>query len=170
VEIPCPADCVFLSEGQRYQVEQKYARLARGWDALRQQEVVTLSRRFGDFFQTFESYVARNRRTLENDGRLLEALGSVEKSLQTEQKGIIYRPLAADLGVETTAREIQEMIEKRRSQAEPGTSHLTTGDALAVIRVLKEDVAFHIQSGTRYLDFVARAHPEQREVSRLILP
>ena len=170
VEIACPSDCVFLSEGQRYQVEQKYSRLSREWDPLRQREIVALSRRFGDLFQSFENYVAKNRRVLQDDRRLLDALNSVEKSLQTEQKGIIYRPPAADLGVEAIAREIQEMIEKRRTQAEAGLERLTSGDALAILGVLKDDIAFHMRSGTRYLDFVARAHPEQRDASRLILP
>jgi hypothetical protein len=170
VEIDCPADCVYLSEGQRYQVQQKYARLFRNWDEFQKREVVRLSRDFGDIFRAIESYFAQNRRSLGSDQNLLEALGVIEKSLQTESKGIIYRPAASSLAAETAAKEIEKILEARRNRANITVSHLTSSDAAAIIRVLKEDVSFHIRSGSSYLDFVTRSHPDQKESPRVIVP
>ncbi|MBI2820817.1 MAG: hypothetical protein HYX74_01205 [Acidobacteria bacterium] len=170
VEIDCPPGCVYLSEGVRYQVEHKYARLAREWDEGRREEAARLSRKFGDLFNSFESYVAQNRRALETDQRLLEALELIEKEIQTEIKGIIYRPTATSLVVETAAQEIQRLLDQQRSQIDVSRPHLSSSEALSIIRILKEDVAFHQRSGTRYLDFVARSRPQEKPSSGLILP
>ncbi|MBI4456141.1 MAG: hypothetical protein HY644_09605 [Acidobacteria bacterium] len=170
VEIDCPPDCVYLSEGLRYQVEQKYARLSRAWNEHQRQEIARLSDKFGDLVHSIESYLARNRRALGSDGHVLEALELIEKSLETELKGIIYRPSASSLIAETAAKEIETILEKRRSQPDLTLPRLSNSEALSIIRILKEDVSYHIRSGTRYLDFVARSHPERREPSRLILP
>ena len=170
IEVDCPADCVYLSEGQRYQVEQKYVRLSREWDDQRRQEVVRLSRKFGDIFDAIERYAAHNRRALETDERFLEALDLIEKSLETEMKGIIFRPSAGSLVAEGAAKEIEAILEGRRSQVDVSKPHLASGEALSIVRIVKDDVSFHIRSGTRYLDFVARARPERPQTSRLILP
>ncbi len=170
VEIDCPADCLYLSEGQRYQVQQKYARLFRDWDEYQKQDVVRLSQDFGDVFRAMESYFAQNRRSLGSDQKLLEALEVIEKSLQTESKGIIYRPAASSLPAEMAAKEIEKILEARRNRADVTIPHLNSSDAATIIRILKDDVSFHIRSGTSYLDFVARSHPEQKESSRVIVP
>ena len=170
VEIDCPEGCAYLAEGVRYQIEQKYSRLSREWDERRRHEVVALSRKFGDLFQAIEQYVAENRRVLETDARLLQVLDLIEQSLQTEIKGIIYRPVAENLVAEAAAREIQSLLEARRTEVDASRPHLNSSEALSMIGILKDDVAFHIRSGTRYLDFVARSHPERKHSSRLILP
>ncbi|HEV8131298.1 MAG TPA: hypothetical protein VGQ81_08595, partial [Acidobacteriota bacterium] len=142
----------------------------RDWDEYQRQEVVRLSEKFGDLFEEIERYVAENRLSLVSDQCLLDALEVIEKSLQTESKGIIYRPSASSLAAEAAANEIQDILEARRGKVDVTVPHLSSSDAAAIVRILKNDVAFHIQSGTSYLDFVARSHPDKKESSRLILP
>ena len=170
VEIDCPSDCIYLAEGRRYESDQKYSRMFRDWDEFRKQELVRLAGRFGDLFQAIEKYVLENRKVLGRDESLLEAFDLIEKGLQTEARGILYRPSASSLTIETAARELESIIETRRNTSDFQHERLTNSDAASIVRILKDEISFHRSSGSSYMEFLARSRAEQGEPSRLIIP
>jgi hypothetical protein len=170
VEIDCPSNCIYLAEGRRYQNDLIYSRMFRDWDEFRRQELVRLAGQFEDLFQVIEGYVLQNRRVIGKDENLLAALDLIEKSLETEAKGILYRPAASNLMIETVARELEKILEQRRNLSDFQHARLNSSDAASIIRILKEEVSFHVRSGSSYLEFLARSRPADKEPSRLIVP
>ena len=166
LEIDCPSDCVYLTEGQAYQSVKKYvAQLQREEDPVRRRKLYETHHRLGAVLSKVEEKIvdyAANLRSLD-DQLILEAVTLVLKTYQTEQNGVIYEHTSTNPLAQSLVRELRELLEHLRTDRESGFSGLRGSDLLDCLGAVEADVRFHAEGDSaieNYLTFIRRNHPE----------
>jgi hypothetical protein len=129
VEIDCPPDCAFLDGAH-----------AGAWEG-RSRDRDRDARRVGPFLEGLSeaqgrlvllslvgiaAIRARHRET--DDRLLLEAVAALRKTVETQEKGILYEHPAADARAQGLVRELAELFEAKDAE---GVSHAPAGRDLA---------------------------------------
>ena len=119
VEIPCPADCAYLTSGHGHQAGKKYV------DQLRQEEgrdrrirLYENMRRYRPLIDEIEKEILRYGQGLSSfhDRHVQEAIRLLRKTYRSEERGVIYEHKSADPMVSALIRAVQEMLEKLRQE------------------------------------------------------
>lgn len=165
IEINCPPDCQYLTDGHQYHTAKKYSQ-----QILRESDPVRARRYYGTLnnlepeLRQLELEILRYAGELSSlgDDHVLEAVRLARKTYETEERGIILakqrhpNPL-----VESLADELQRACEDLRIGSDEAAA-LRLEDVLDCLDALALDVEFHIDNqGGSYLDFITRNHPEE---------
>lgn len=163
VEIPCPPDCAYLTEGHGHQAGKKFV------DQLRQEEgtdrrirLYENMRRYRPLIDEIEKEILRYGQGLSSfhDRHVQEAIRLLRKTYQSEERGVIYEHKSTDPMVSALIRAVQEMLEKLRQDVE---LNLRASDILNCMEWVESEVRYHLRhplGGEPYLTFIRKNHPE----------
>ena len=158
VEVDCPAECVYLDGGH-----------AGAWEG-RTRERDRDARRVGPFLEGLSEAqgrlvllslvgiaAIRARRREADDRLLLEAVAALRKTVETQEKGILYEHAPADARAQGLVHELAELFE---AKDEKGVSHAPAGRdlarALARLEQAIEATAKEGESAHAFLDTATR--------------
>lgn len=163
VEIPCPPDCVYLTEGHGHQAAKKYVhQLRQEEDTERRLRLYRNLQTYRPLIDRVEVEILRYGQGLRSfqDQHVLEAVQLLRKTYRSEDRGVIYEHKSTDPMVSSLIRAVQEMLEKTREELQ---SSLRVSDLLNCLEVVESDVRYHLQhppGGEPYLTFIRKNHPD----------
>jgi hypothetical protein len=163
VEIPCPADCVYLTAGHGHQAGKKYVHQLRQEESTdRRIRLFENMRRYRPLIDEIEKEILRYGQGLSSfhDRHVQEAIRLLRKTYQSEDRGVIYEYKSADPMVSALIRDVQEMLEKLRQDLD---LELRTSDFLKCMEWVESEVGYHLRlqpGGEPYLTFIRKNHPE----------
>ncbi len=179
LEINCPEDCQYLKMGRSYEAYMEHVRHLRSPDPVKQRARARLLQRFEQEIAHLEYVVAQERRSSRDlrDRDVAQALDDLLATYRTEQKGIVYERTSNDLRVEALRRSLKEVVDEKRKGSskkpdrviEAVDDRLRLDDAIDCLQLVREVVESHLtqaESGTGYVDFLARSMPRGGEVNR----
>jgi hypothetical protein len=177
VEVRCPEDCVYLQgahagawEGRTTEKERDQRRLAPFASGLTdaQREL---------FIVSMVGLAAIGARRADVTDRLLsEAVGTLRKTIETRDKGILYDHQADDARAQALVHEIANLYEERDTEGR--RSAPSDSDLLAVLKALESALGATIAEAgdaRAFLETIARVtagavREPQEHTPRLILP
>jgi hypothetical protein len=169
VEIDCPLDCEYLKAGQTHSLQKKYVSLmSREQDSLKRDKYYRVTVEFGAWIETIEKAIVRYSRDLRalRDDDIAEAITSLEKTFETERKGLIFEHRSPNPIVQSLSHELYTLIEELRKKPLEDLPRLRISDVISLFEVMKMNVQYHLDHGTAgesYLEFVKKTHPEGGE-------
>ncbi len=164
IEIPCPADCPYLSSGQEYHRWKDYqAQLGALEDPRERIRMVETLVHLGPFLDALEKGVVQYAGELQSlrDQHVEEAVSFLLETYRTESKGIIYEHSSTNPLVQALVRKLRDVTEQYRSGQEPDSPSLGPEEVVRCLKFVRLNVRHYAGGrGTDYLDFVRRNHPE----------
>ena len=163
VEIDCPPDCVYLTEGQGHQAAKKYIRQVRQeQDPHRGLRLLENMQIYRPLIDEVEKEILRYGQGLRSfhDRHVLEAVRLLRKTYQSEDRGIIYEHRSPDPMVTALIRAVRKMLEETREGLD---SPLRVSDLLNCLELVESEVHYHLNhqsGGEPYLTFIRKNHPE----------
>ncbi len=163
VEIPCPPDCVYLTEGHGHQAAKKYVhQLRQEEDTDRRMRLYRNLQTYRPLIDRVEVEILRYGQGLRSfqDRHVLEAVRLLRKTYRSEDRGVIYEQTSPDPMVSSLIRAVQEMLEKTREELQ---SSLRVSDLLNCLEVVESEIDYHLNQpagGEPYLTFIRKNHPD----------
>lgn len=158
VEISCPSDCVYLTQGTRNDMSRETSDYLRHQEPQKALRWIRTMEGLGFILEAIERAIASSSsiRTLE-DPDVLVALQSARTTFESESKGVIYEdlPTAPSLQVLTRAivdaiRSFAKQYAQARAQAGPRGAELLPewgpAEVSHCLAVLAERCEFHIKA------------------------
>lgn len=166
IEIRCPQECPYLSEGLSYQWTKAYVSIL-DWidDPAQRRKFYESTRKHGDVLGVLELEIvnySKNLRAL-TDSEVLEAIETVIKTYQTEERGVIYEHSTPNPLAQSLVKELRRVIREEGEESDEGRSSWSRSAVIATLEAMQLHLAYHQEEGTgerSYLDFVRRNHPE----------
>lgn len=180
VEIPCPADCQYLTSGRSYQAGKEVVQqLSRLDDSRLQEKILAMKLRFPALIHFLESVIVEFNQELASlrDRDVADAVSLVLERYRLEQKGLIFQERSTKPFVDSLANELAKAIEEKRDspKLEKGT-RLPLEIFVTALEVVQADIDYQASKDagpTQYLRHTRRNHPEiesQAKSGSLILP
>lgn len=166
VEINCPPDCRYFVEGQKQhhkKIMQQRLRKEGAGSYVRRAE---LYRRNPQIFAGLEMVFAaafRSDRSIKNED-LVSALELVNKTLDTEKKGLLYRHQSDNSNANAISNNILSVISECKDKADIGENRVTLDFASAVIEEFLNEAKFYMENDPNprsYLIHILRYYPEE---------
>lgn len=179
MEISCPPDCAYLTQGQSYQAVKKYmAQLQQVEDPRRRRKLYENSVKYEELLRELETAIIEHASGLRSfrDEEILEAVTLLTRSYRTEEKGLLYEHSSPNPIVQKLLRNLKEILERRRAKVDAQEPMLRLTEVLESLEVLEMDIRYHLTAqGSRdsYLHFITRNHPElgaKNRGSQIVLP
>jgi|SRR5690606_20653422 len=164
VEIRCPADCPYLADGVNYQSVKTYIGILDWIEVPAQKrQFYETTMRYHEILVVLELEIvnySQGLRTL-TDHIILEAVETLLRTYQTEEKGILYEHVSANPLAQALVHDLQEAIQR---QEDDGTGWSRSG-IIAALEAIKTQIHYHrAKSGGErpYLEFLLRNRPGDR--------
>jgi hypothetical protein len=179
LEINCPESCAYLKEGRAREARHGYARHLRPSDPAKAQRYRQVLTKLEDVLSSLEYAIADARRSNRAlaDSEVAEAVALMLKTLQTEDRGILYEHTSNSLQVEALRRQLRDVIQQLRYPKQAGREPLRLRDAMGCLELIGDVVASYMaerHSAVSYAGFLARMMPPRSRVGNggpsLIIP
>ena len=163
VEIPCPPDCAYLTEGHGHQAGKKYIR------QLRQEQNPERSLRLYENLQLYkpliheiEVEILRYGQGLRSfhDRHVLDAVRLLRRTYRSEVRGVIYEHTSPDPMVSALIRALQKLLDSLKDNLE---LQLRATDLVDCMEVMEWEIHYHLNQppgGEPYLTFIRKNHPD----------
>jgi len=179
LEIDCPESCAYLQAGRTREARQGYARHLRPSDPAKAQRYQQVLTELEEVVTSLESAIAdarRSTRTL-TDAEVAEAVALMLKTLQTEDRGVLYEHTSNSLQVEALRRQLRDVLQQLRYPRKAGQEPLRLRDAMSCLELIGDVVASYMaerHSSASYASFLMRMMPARSRVgdggSSIIIP
>lgn len=166
VEIECPLDCPFYIDGQKYQQEKVSRQRLRKEGVGSFIKRAELYKKAPHFFAEIELAfvnVFRTKKDLKNHD-LTEALELVLKTLETEQKGVLYDYRSENSFANEIADQVIKIIRKNKDSVEFGRDRISINYASEIIKEFQKEANFYIEKESNpqsYFIHILRHHPKK---------
>lgn len=161
VEIRCPEDCPYLSDGVNYQWVKTYTAIL-DWIEVpaRKRQFYETTLQYHEILGVLELAIidySQGLRSLTDD-IILEAVETLLGTYQTEEKGIIYEHVSPNPLAQSLVRDLHEALEEEEDDG-PAWSR---GGIIASLEAIRTQISYHRAkaNGERpYLEFLLRNRP-----------
>jgi len=182
LEIECPESCEYLKTGRERESED-YKKHIQRMDQTAQERHRKILYEHRNVVAHLEYVISRQRilsRDL-GDKDVVQAVDSLLETYRTEDTGLLYERTDDNLRIESLRRELREIIESYRNPegeekkgiVDPKNTRLQLGaaiDCLKFIRTLATTYLEDRNSGSGYVDFLARIIPREEAQKSIIVP
>ncbi len=182
LEIECPESCEYLKAGREREMGE-YQKRIHSMDQAVQQKHRQVLYDHRNVIAHLEYAISRQRilsRTL-NDKDVIRAVDSLLETYKTEDTGLLYERIEEDLQIEALRRELREIIESYRNPGgeeakgivDPKNTRLLLGAAIDCLNFVRSLAAAYLKdrdSGSGYVDFLARIIPREEAQKSIIVP
>jgi hypothetical protein len=168
VEINCPLDCRYFVEGQKQHHIKIMHRRIRKEGAGTYVRRAELYGRNPEIFARLEMTFARAFREnneIKNED-LVKALELVNKTLETEKKGLIYQHQGDNSYVNVISESVLTVISEYKDKPDVGGNRVTLDFASDVIDEFLNEAKFYMENGSNqksYLIHILRYYPDEAE-------
>jgi hypothetical protein len=168
VEINCPLDCRYFVEGQKQHHIKIMHRRIRKEGAGTYVRRAELYGRNPEIFARLEMTFARAFREnneIKNED-LVKALELVNKTLETEKKGLIYQHQGDNSYVNVISESVLTVISEYKDKPDVGGNRVTLDFASDVIDEFLTEAKFYMENGSNqksYLIHILRYYPDEAE-------
>ena len=182
LEIDCPESCGYLKAGREREAEdyQKHIQNMGHTDQERHRKVVFNHR---NVIAHLEYAISRQRilsRDL-SDKDVVQAVESLLETYRTEDTGLLYERTEENLRIESLRRELREIVESYRNPegeegegiVNPSNTRLQLGAAISCLEFIRSLASSYLKdrdSGSGYVDFLARIVPRKEAQKSIIVP
>lgn len=166
IEIDCPLDCQYLLEGQKiHQQRVTKARIEKeGVKAyFKKADLYTKSPEFFAKIEICISKFYRSNKKL-SDSDLVLGLEQVNKTLETQEKGLIYEHIGENEYSNEITRGILNIVNEFINR--PPEQRIDLRFAISSIDEFVKEARFYLENEDKtqsYLRHIARYHPEERK-------
>lgn len=98
-----------------------------------------------------------------SDQDVLEAADLLSQAYETESRGVIYEPSAANPLAQALFRDLRSSLEQERKRLAEAGFNIKADQLQNCAEALKAEIRYHLRSSTKpddYLKFAARNHPD----------
>ena len=157
-----------------------YSRHIQSLDAVKREQHNRVISRFQEVVVHLETIIAEERLSSRylGDEDLRQALELLLKTLNTEDKGVIYESTSDDVKVEALRRRLRDAIQSYRYPKENDRrDRLYLKDAIECLETLHAIVEHHLEADSAsmsFVDFLARYMPRKERIEntgpQIIIP
>lgn len=166
IEIRCPQDCQYLSDGLSYQWTKTYVGIME-WieEPGKRRQFYESTQRHGEILSVLELEIVDYSKSLRSltDSIILEAVETLHKTYQTEDRGVIYEHASANPLAQSLVRDLREAVQRESEESGDNRSRWTRAGIIASLEAIQTQIAYHQAKGMgdrSYLDFLLRSRPE----------
>ena len=166
IEIDCPLDCQYLLEGQKVH-QQRVTKVRIQKEGVKSYVKKTdLYLKSPEFFAKIEISISRLYRANKNlsDKDLILGLEQIKKTLETQNKGIIYEYIGENEYSNEITKNILNIVTEFMNK--PAKNRLDLKFAISSIDEFIKEARFYEEledNPQSYLRHIARYHPEERK-------
>ena len=182
LEIDCPESCKFLKAGREREAED-YRKHLQKMDPMSQEKHRKVLFDHQSVIAHLEYAISRQRILARDlcDRDVVQAVNSLLETYRTEDTGLIYERTEDNLRIESLRRELREIIESYRNPegeegegiVNPSNTRLQLGAAISCLEFIRSLASSYLKdrdSGSGYVDFLARIVPRKEAQKSIIVP
>lgn len=182
LEIECPESCEYLKAGREREAADYQKRL-QSMDPTARQKHRQILFDYQNVIAHLEFAISRQRilsRDL-SDKDVVQAVDSLLETYKTEDSGLLYERTEENLRIESLRRRLREIVESFRNPGgeeakgivDPKNTRLQLGAAIDCLKFIRALAAAYLEdrnSGSGYVDFLARIIPREESQKSIIVP
>jgi len=179
-EIDCPESCEYLKIGREREADMLFSRHIQSLEPVKRERHHRVIGSFREVMAQLEMIIADERRSSPDlgDENLHQALELLLKTLNTEDRGVIYESKSDEVKVEALRRQLRDAIQSfRYPQENERRDRLLLKDAVECLEVLGDIVEHHLETAPAsmsFVDFLARYMPRRDKIEsagpQIIIP
>jgi hypothetical protein len=182
LEIDCPESCKYLKAGREREAED-YRKHLQNMDPMAQEKHRKVLLDHQSVIAHLEYAISKQRILSRDlcDKDVVQAVDSLLETYRREDTGLIYERTEDNLRIESLRRELREIIESYRNPegeegkgiVDPRNTRLQLGAAIDCLRFIRSLAATYLKdrdSGSSYVDFLARIIPREEAQRSIIVP